>query len=193
MRKLIVGLAAVLALSACTASQLRHGEAAASSAIAPISSALNQPSGNATGNNTLEVCAHYSGHVYEVCTAYIVNASLEVLVPYYKEVRSPSAATRQFVDYRLGQRYTGQAKTLIENRVKDWPAGSHEVAVPDIKILSVQSSLTTNTATLHTVETWKVTTQNGKVIYQESGTHHTVTMKRVPSYLLHKWVVSDLR
>lgn len=200
MKKLIVGLAVVLALTACTASRIKHGEAAASSAIAsvhvPSVSLPNvnaSPTGNATGSNTLEVCAHYSGHVYEVCTAYLANSSLAVLVPYYKYATSSNGTLARYVSYRLGSRYTGQAKNVIVQRVKGWPTGTHDVAVPVIKILSVHSSLTTNTATLQTEESWKVTTKSGRVIYRETNRHHTVTMHRVQSYLLHKWVVTNLR
>ena len=216
MKKLIAGLVVVAALTAACTSSVTHRNVTASatvsagsttqsapavsvsptpqpstSSVATTASTPSQPSSSAS--DTLNVCLHHSGHVYEVCTAYIANSSLAVLVPYYKYAKSTDAALSRYVTYRLGSRYTGQAYGVITKRVASWPAGTYDVSVPDIRILSVGSSLQTNIATLVTEESWKVTSASGQVIYQENGQRHTVTMHRVPSYLLHKWVVTDLQ
>jgi hypothetical protein len=146
-----------------------------------------------TDNTTFNACLQYTNHVYEVCTAYIANSSLAVLWPYYAYAKSPNITLARYVQYRLGSRYTGQANATIMNRVSTWPAGNHEVDAPSIRVLSVNSNLQTNTATIVTQESWRVTDEAGRVIYQENNVRHISTMNRVPSYLLHKWVVSSIR
>lgn len=158
-------------------------------AVAPVAAASAQ----ASTMTQDDPCLHYTNHEYEVCTAYIANSSLAVLVPYYKYARSTNTTLQRYVTYRLGSRYTGSAYNTITSRVSGWPMGSFDVAVPRISILSVNSSLQTNTATLTTQETWRVENKQDKPIYQESNQLHTVTMQRVPSYILHKWVVTDIR
>lgn len=147
----------------------------------------------ANATSTADACLHYTNHEYEVCTAYIANSSLAVLLPYYAYANSTNSSTAGYVSYRLDQRYTGQANMLIRNRVALWPNGSHDVALPYISINSVTSSVAANTATLHTVETWRVTDERGHVIFQEANRAHTITMQRVPSYVLHKWVVTNIQ
>lgn len=137
-------------------------------------------------------CVQFKNHEYEVCTAYVLNASLETLWPYYAYNTSGNSTLAGFVTYRLGLRYTGQAHDVLTQRVASWPQGSHDVAVPDIDIVSVDSNLSADTATLQTKESWLVTDGGGHVIYQENATPHAITMHRVPSYVLHKWVVSDI-
>lgn len=216
MKKLIVSIAAIVLVAACTSSVTsgnRTASATSQSASRASDSAPqttadttvesgsaseatetpSSPSRASSTSSTLDACLHYTGHVFEVCTAYIANSSLAVLVPYYKYAKSPQDSLARYVAYRLGSRYTGQANTVITNRVAAWPAGTHEVSVPIIKILSARSSLQTNTATLVTQETWKVTSQGGSVIYRENGKRHTVTLHRVQSYVLHKWVVTNLQ
>lgn len=159
---------------------------------------INSYQSNA-GNSTMTdtgtdyPCLRYSDHVYEVCSAYVANASLAVLVPYYKYAASPNTGTSRYVGYRLGSRYYGDAYDTIRNRVAAWPGGTRDVAIPTIRILSVSSNLQTNTATLTTEETWRVTDKNDRIVYQESNVRHAITMQRVPSYFLHKWVVTDIR
>lgn len=136
-------------------------------------------------------CLQFTNHEYEVCSAYIANSSLAVLVPYYKYANANDSWSR-YVTYRLGSRYTGQAYEQMRNRVAAWPAGKNDVGVPHIDILSVSSSLATNTATLITKESWRVESSDDTLIYQEIGQQHVVTMERVPSYVLHKWVVTNV-
>lgn len=144
------------------------------------------------GTNTAQACLHYTNHTYEVCYAYIVNSSLGALLPYYSYAHSGDPLLADAVAFHLNERYVGQANTVVTNRVAGWPAGSTDVGLPDIRVTSVTSSLATNTATLHTVESWKVTGENGQVLFQESNVPHTITMHRVPSYILHKWVVTNI-
>lgn len=149
---------------------------------------LNDIIANANENT----CLMLRNHEYEVCTAYIFNAVFADLVPYYNFAHSSNSAMAHFVSYRLDSRYGDQANTLIRNRVAAWPAGETNVDVPIIKILSVNADLTTNTATLQTQESWLVTDQHQNVLYQADGGYHFITMQRVPSYVLHKWVVTDI-
>ncbi len=164
--------------------------------------ALSMPSG--ITNNTMSKmavatsatehpCLRATNHEYEVCSAYVGNSSLAVLVPYYKYANSTNASSAGYVSYRLGQRYVGAANTLLTQRVKAFGVGTNNVSVPTIKILSVSSNLPNNTATLVTQESWLVRSKAGTVVYKETSARHVVTMNRVPSYVLHKWVVSDIR
>lgn len=137
-------------------------------------------------------CLQYSNHEYEVCTAYVANSSLAVLVPYYMFAHSQNPWAQTYVSYRLNQRYTDQANSLIRSRVQAWPHESAHVAIPHIMITSVDSDLAHNTATITTAESWSVTAEDGTVLFTESNAPHTITMHRVPSYLLHKWVVADI-
>lgn len=138
-------------------------------------------------------CLQLSNHEYEVCAAYVANSSTAVLVPYYKYARAnDNVSLQRFVTYRLGSRYDAQAYATMKTRVASWPAGKHDVNVPHIKILSVHADLQANTATLITQETWTVTDKNDAVIYQETDQQHTVTMRRVPSHVLHKWIVTSI-
>jgi hypothetical protein len=157
------------------------------------SGAATTASAAPTSNNTVSSCLHYTDHKYEVCTAYIANSSLAVLLPYYMYARSSNPSLAGYVSYRLNARYVGQANSIIRTRVSSWPVGATDVAIPDITILSVQSSLATNTATLVTRESWHITTESGAVLCTENNAVHTITMHRVPSYLLHKWVVADIK
>jgi hypothetical protein len=62
-----------------------------------------------------------------------------------------------------------------------------------IEIDAATSSLTTNTATLQTRETWRVSDASGRVVYREDNAHHTVSLIRVQSYVLHEWDVSAIQ
>lgn len=137
-------------------------------------------------------CARVENHEYEVCTAYIANSSSAVLVPYYKYAHAEDGWQR-YVTYRLGSRYHGSAYDAMRQRTASWPSGINDVDAPRIHIVSVDSDLSSNTATLVTRESWRVTDQDGNVLYQESDQKHVVTMRRVQSYVLHKWVVTDIR
>jgi len=144
-------------------------------------------------SDTSKTCLHYTDHIYEVCTAYIYNSVLADLVPYYKYSFGSNSSLARFVSYRLGSRYTGQAYSTITSRVTNWPTGKKEVRIPSIKILSANVDLDTNTAVLTTQENWRVTTEAGQVIYSETNAPHTITMEKVPSYILHKWIVTNIQ
>lgn len=147
---------------------------------------------NDVSQNLNDACLQYTNHEYEVCTAHVFNSSVADLVPYYAYAHSTNASLARFVQYRLGSRYAGQAARLIQDRVSSWPVGDFDVIVPDIQILTVDSSLATNTATLVTQESWQVTTESGQVLYTETEAPHTITMHRVQSYILHKWIVTNI-
>lgn len=154
---------------------------------------LSQLISQATAQLPDNACLQFSNHGYEVCTAYILNASIADLLPYYTFIHSSNVGLSRFVAYRLGSRYTGQAYDAIANRTASWPAGTMTVGVPDIHILSVTANLATNVAQLTTEESWEVRSESGQIVYQEVAVHHTIIMNRTPSYLLHKWVVSAIQ
>lgn len=143
-------------------------------------------------SDTLRQCLQYQGHLYEVCTAYIVNSQLGALVPYYKYAHSGNISAGKVVSDHLEKRYTGQARQVIVNRVRSWPITKYDVAVPNIRIISAKSNLAANSATLVTQESWQVRSNDGQLIYQENNARHIITLQRVPSYVLHKWVVSAI-
>lgn len=151
------------------------------------------PSPILNDTNDTHPCLQVTNHEYEVCTAYIANSSLAVLVPYYKYAHSSNATLQRYVTYRLSSRYTGNAYNLIVSRVGSWAPGEYDVEAPHIAITSVNSSLPTNTATLVTHESWTVTDRYGRIVYQENNAQHVITMQRVPSYILHKWVVTSIQ
>lgn len=138
-------------------------------------------------------CMHYAGHVYEACFAYVVNDSSLVLGPYYAKARSadPSKAGEALEDFHY--RYRDQARSLIARRVASWPRGENIVAVPRITIIDATSSLVSNSASLTTRETWRVTTTSGRVLYTENNRLHHISMKRVKGKLFHVWVVTSIR
>lgn len=147
-------------------------------------------SGNQYGRSTVDVCAQGNRH-YEVCTAYIANASLAARYPFYQFGSSSNAARRQAATNRLESRYTGQARAELESQVADWPS-SVSARIPDISIRMVAVSSDENSATLVTRESWRVTSSSGTVLFAETNQEHTVYMARVPGLILHKWVVTDI-
>ena len=148
---------------------------------------------SSSATNTLKQCLKFQGHIYEVCTAYIVNSQLGALLPYYKYAHSGNISAGKVVSDHLEKRYTGQARQIIVNRIRPWPITEYNVATPAIRIIAVTSDLVNNTATLTTEETWQVRSAAGKVVFQENNVRHTIQMQRMPSYLLHKWVVTSIQ
>lgn len=143
---------------------------------------------------TTGTCAKNTGHLYEVCFAYIFNDAEFSLQPYYKYVHSDSlfASLRE----RLPLKYRGQALQTIRQRVAHWPVGTNMVRGPDIVIREGWASLVCNKAVLITRESWTVIAPSGQVLYQERGQTHTVVLRRIPderfrigSHALHQWVV----
>jgi hypothetical protein len=148
-------------------------------------------------------CEHFIRHQYEVCYAYLVNDSLLARVPYYEVGRQPTLGSLAVT--RLKSRYYGPAQRLLIGQTRGWP--SHvDVSVPSIRIVgpvSVAANLAT--ATIHTIETWVVRAEPsagskvGRVLFAETGAHHTITLDRTPTILclaghcLHKWVVVQIR
>lgn len=148
-------------------------------------------------------CEHFSRHQYEVCYAYVVNDSLLARVPYYEVGRQPVLGPLALA--RLKSRYYGPAQRLLIGQTKGWP-GHVDVSPPSIQIIGpVSVSANLATATIHTIETWLVRAEPsaggkaGRVLFAETGAHHTITLDRTPTILclaghcLHKWVVVQIR
>jgi hypothetical protein len=137
-------------------------------------------------------CLTFTARHLEVCTAYVSNSSLAARLPYYRYSNSTNRALVIDVSNRLASRYTGDAFMQIFNQTDGWPS-SVDVSVPRIFVTLVQVTPDQNFATLTTVESWSVRTEQGACLFCETRAPHTVTMQRVPGLILHKWVVTSLR
>ncbi|MCW3005359.1 MAG: hypothetical protein JWQ20_4657 [Conexibacter sp.] len=150
-------------------------------------------------------CLTFSEHAYEVCTAYLFNASLDARLPFYKLGRSTGVGYYKAIlegctgrsagpaaTCRLKSRYYGQAQSYLLAQTAGWP-DEVDVSLPRISIEGVDSDLAANTAVLSTTETWQVRTKSGDILFAESGQHHTITMKRIQGLILHKWVVTSIQ
>ena len=142
-------------------------------------------------------CAHLARHQYEVCYAYIVNDTYLARVPYYEFGRQPSLRAADLT--RFASRYYNPARRSIERQARGWPRRV-DVSAPRIKIVGpVSVSANLATAKLHTVETWRVRSESGRLLFAETNDHHTITLHRTPTMLcalghcLHKWVVVRIR
>jgi hypothetical protein len=155
--------------------------------------ALPASAGAATRRaSTLKECAHYSDHVYEACFAFAINCTALSMVPYFKYGRSPNAAWAAAARNRLESRYSGQARSKLKALANSWPVGENYVRFAKLQIISARSSLATNTATLRIRWTWAVISSD-KRLFSELDKLHTITLKRGPGLLLHKWVVTAIR
>ena len=143
-------------------------------------------------NSTVHACRNVPSRHLEVCTAYIANASLAARYPYYKFGRSTNHTVASAALDRLGSRYTGVAYRSLVRQTAGWPASVH-ASLPDIHIDSVTVAADDSSAVLHTRETWHVAANGGQVLFAENNQSHTITMRRVPGVVLHKWVVADIR
>ena len=159
--------------------------------------------GSDTSSPLSRGCEHFSRHQYEVCYAYLVNDSLLARVPYYQAGRQPVLGPLALT--RLKSRYYGPAQRFLIDQTKGWPAHV-DVPLPSIQIIGpVSVSANLATATIHTVETWLVRAEppagskTGRVLFAETGAHHTIILDRTPTILclaghcLHKWVVVQIR
>jgi hypothetical protein len=139
-------------------------------------------------------CLHISRHQYEVCVAYVANASYLARLPFYKFGRSSNADLARISRQRLESRYSGAARAQIEQQTATWPPPSElDVYLPSIHIDSVAVAADLSTATLTTHETWLVRTERGTTLFSERDAPHTITLARVPGLFLHKWIVTGIR
>ena len=133
----------------------------------------------------------------EVCTAYVVNATLLARVPFYISSGIENSALVRLARYRLESRYEGAARATIEAQVGSWPAGDVDVETPKVSIESVTVGPRALRAMLRTRETWVVrkrdpATGASTTVFQEADTPHDVVMARVRGLILHKWVVVSI-
>jgi hypothetical protein len=154
--------------------------------VLPVSAAAQTQRPAVTGD-----CLHYAGHVYEVCTAFVFNCTTAAMLPYFKYAHSPNRARAIAAKYRLESRYIGQARRKLESMVSKWPSGEAHVRLTRLSITSARSSLATNSATLHVKWSWFVFFPNGQ-FRAETNHPHTISMRRVPGLILHKWVVAGI-
>jgi hypothetical protein len=152
------------------------------------------PSAKDATRTAADSCLHISRHQYEVCVAYVANASYLARLPFYKFAYSPNADLARASRQRLESRYSGTARAQIERQTATWPApGELDVYLPSIRIDAVRVAADLSTATLTTHETWLVRTQHGATLFSERNARHTITLARVPGVVLHKWVVTAIR
>jgi hypothetical protein len=152
------------------------------------------PSAKDATRTATHSCLQVTRHQYEVCVAYVANASYLARLPFYKFGRSPNADLAHTSRQRLESRYTGAARAQIERQTSTWPAsGQVDVFLPSIHIDAVRVAADLSTATLTTHETWLVRTQGGATLFSERNAPHTITLARVPGVVLHKWVVTAIR
>lgn len=131
-------------------------------------------------------CAHVSRHQYEVCAAYFYASGLRWA--YYRYSRSLAG----LVTAKLEDRFWTPARQQLENQTAGWPEDVDTTA-PRISILAVDVNLKANSAQLTTRESWLVQQADGPVLFQEIDAVHHITLMRMPSIVLHKWVVTNIR
>jgi hypothetical protein len=174
-----------------------HTSSAPSPATTPALPVVDSPA------SAGDVCAATAQDQYEICFAYVFNATLLARVPFYLSSRSAAPGfydafqegcdghnLGQAAKCRLWSRYYRAARPALEQQVAGWPSDVH-VDYPHIRIVSVKADLTTGTATILTRETWRVTA-GGKVLLAETNQPHTVTLRQVRGLFLHKWVVTSI-
>lgn len=137
-------------------------------------------------------CVTATARHFELCTAYIANATVAARYPYYQFGHGGNQTLARAAASRLRSRYTGAALAFLLRQTADWPGGLH-VRLPDVHIDSVSVAADQNTAVLRTHESWRVETRTGQLLFAETDHAHTITLQRVPGVILHKWVVSDIR
>jgi len=147
------------------------------------------PAGQTRSVGTITACAHFSGHTYEACFAYIVNDSALALRQYYREANSEDPWDSADAAADFSYRFRGPAYRSIKQMVASWPLGVNTVYLPRITILSASASLTANRAVLTTRETWRVINHDGRVLLKLNNQLRRVTMCRIQGRLLHIWVV----
>jgi hypothetical protein len=152
------------------------------------------PSAKDATRTATHSCLHISRHQYEVCVAYVANASYLARLPFYKFGHSSNADLARTSRQHLESRYTGAARAQIERQTANWPPPEQlDVYLPSIHIDSVTVAADLSTATLTTHETWLVRTERGTTLFSERNTPHTIALARVPGLLLHKWIVTAIR
>jgi len=190
---IVLGLA--LTGAGCASAQRSGAPNAPKGTSAPPSTVGGSgPSAIDAARASAKVCLHVDRHQYEVCTAYVANASYLARLPFYKFGRSADADLARTFREHLESRYTGAARSLVERQTAGWPGPSQlDVFLPTIRIDSVSVAANLSTARLTTHETWLVRTEGGRTLFAERDVAHVITLARVPALVLHKWVVTAIR
>lgn len=163
------------------------------SQLPPSTLAPTGPSAKDATRTAAHSCLHISRHQYEVCTAYVANASYLARLPFYKFGHSANADLARTFKQHLESRYTGAARAQIERQTANWPSPDElDVYLPSIHIDSVTVAADLSTATLTTHETWLVRTERGTTLLSERNAPHTIVLARVRGLLLHKWIVTAI-
>jgi hypothetical protein len=190
---IVLGL--TLAAAGCASAQQGSQPAAPKGTSVPPSTVGGSgPSAIDAARASAKVCLHVDRHQYEVCTAYVANASYLARLPFYKLGRSTDQDVARTFKERLESRYTGAARAQLERQTAGWPGPSQlDVFLPTIRIDSVTVAANLSTARLTTHETWLVRTEGGRTLFSERDGAHVITLARVPGLVLHKWVVTSIQ
>jgi len=190
---IVLGLA--LTAAGCASAQRSGQPTAPKGTSAPPSTVGGSgPSAVDAARASAKVCLHVDRHQYEVCTAYVANASYLARLPFYKFGRGSDASVARTFKEHLESRYTGAARSRLERQTASWPGPTHlDVFLPTIRIDSITVAADLSTARLTTHETWLVRTESGQTLFSERNAAHVITLARVPGLVLHKWVVTAIQ
>lgn len=174
------------------------------SGLLALSLPAAQASSTGLGEDTFQACGKWQNHRFEACAAYFLNDAHWSLQPYYKYVYSDSIFSGLKYRFQLNYQAAARRKLVSWANVSAWTKGStNNVDGPDIRITDAESSLACNRGVLHTVESWRVADENGKLLYNKDGQIYTVVLRRVLDsrfeftyrgklYILHAWVVANI-
>ncbi|MBW4061630.1 hypothetical protein HJC99_03630 [Candidatus Saccharibacteria bacterium] len=180
---LIVGLAL---LCGCSTTEANKIVAGASKAIVAVTSQVGHEVDNGCINPQVPLAAR-------ICFDYSGKSSTLGRWAFYKFGTSTNASVAGHAKSLLEDGYTGPALAAIVAQVSGWP---HDVSSspPNITITKIVVNQAQTGATLHTVETWKVTTTgpNPTVLFAETKKAHVVTMVAFSSSLLDSWKVKAI-
>jgi hypothetical protein len=126
-----------------------------------------------------------------LCIAYAVTAS-SLRFSYYRDSRSTDRVSAENALHNLKERYEGAALELIMHQTDGWPA-EVDSTIYGVNVDTITLSSDGQTATLTTHETWHFADSTHKPLMAETSQPHTVTMRKVPSVLFEKWIVTDIK
>lgn len=136
----------------------------------------------------------YREHQYEVCTAYVANSAEIALQGAYKYGNNRVGYLATPAMHHFETRYWLEPRKNIEQRIAAWPQTSAlrgNRVEQSVTVLSVTSDHSADRGVVQTRESWRVTSSDGRELYNEPLHTQEVTMCRgkLPGHPLHLWVV----
>jgi hypothetical protein len=169
-------------LTACTGAPLPP---ATTSAAAPA------PIATPDVAQSLPVCMSINGENIRICIAYAVTAS-SLRFSYYRDSHNANPVSAENALHNLKERYEGAALEQIMHQTDGWPA-EVDSTIYGVNVDTITLAADGLTATLTTHETWQFTDTAHQPLLSENSQPHTVTMRKVPSILFEKWIVTDIK